>query len=196
MKWIVGLLCAVLLTGCRSGNTVELWRDAVEEYVRHGGGDLGALQNAGDSNAPGELRPALATVSARGIWATDATPAAYRDAHGMLVGLAQTARGPWYVFAIGICETPADGAAPPRPVDVRIAAVSGGPDRFEWLTAPPDSEQTARYLASRPADWPAFSVRWPFPRAADDFALSGSGADLRVVERQSGAGWKLVLPAE
>jgi hypothetical protein len=143
------------------------------------------------------LRPALAIVSSGELWATDPGPPALRDAHGLLVGLAQSAGRPWYVFAVGICDAarPIGQAAPVRRpvVDVRVAAVSGGPDRFDWRIADPQPDALSRYLSAKSPDWPALDVRSAFPGAADDFSLEAGAVSVRVIERHSGAEWTLTL---
>jgi hypothetical protein len=193
------LLSLLLLTGCRAGDPLDHWRNAVEGYVKSSGGDLAALREAGAAHTPDELRPALATVSVHRVWANHAGSRGYRDAHGVLVGLSRSGTRPWYVFAVGICDSPPSDEpanAAPAIADVRVAAVCGGPERFDWVIAPSDSVQLARYLAAKTPPWPAMDVRWPFPRSADDFALRSGEAAADVIERRSGAQWSIVLPRE
>ena len=196
LLWIVPALS--LLAGCRSGEPVAFWQHAVEQYVQQAAaGDLTALASAGQSASADDLRPALAIVSTGELWATEPSPPALRDAHGVLVGLAQSAGRPWYVFAVGVCDAPRTNGQPApvrRPiVDVRIAAVSGGPERFDWRVADPQPDALSRYLSAKSPDWPALDVRSAFPRAADDFTLNAGDTSVRVIERNSGAEWTLEL---
>jgi hypothetical protein len=191
--WCV-VVAALWVSGCRAADPVKRWQRTVEEFVQaEGNGDLSVLRRAGRTNAADDLRPALALVSAREVWARVAGRSAVCDVHGVLVGLRVIGGQPWYTFAVGVCAA-AEGAADPhrardRVVDVRVAAVSVDAGSFRWRVSEADAAALAQYLAIAAPPWPAAEVRMAFPRAGDDFVLAEE--EFGVCERRSGACWRV-----
>lgn len=193
------LALLLLLAGCHVQDPLRVWQQSVEAYaLARGDGDLGVLQSAGQSGLADDPRPALPLVSTPEVLADTPAGPAPRSAHGVLLGLARSGGRLWYVFALGICAAAEAGqpGSAERILDVRIAAISGGPRAYRWRISDADAAQLQRYRAQRTPPWPAFEVRAAFPRAADDFVLLHKGGAVNVLERSSGASWELLLEDE
>jgi hypothetical protein len=194
-------LAVLIMSGCRTGDPLQFWRNSVEQYAQtRGNGDLSALQSAGQTGASDDPRPALAMIIARDVRTSPLNGLAARDVHGLLLGVSQADGGPWYVFAVGVCDPARFDAVEPsnrdRVVDVRIAAVSGQAASPRWRIGPPDEAQLVRYCRAAPASLPTYDIRLGFPRITDDFVLTETDDGAEVVERGSGATWRLPLIGE
>ena len=193
---LVGLLVAPGGAGCATPDPVDQWVREAEAYIGRHAVDANLLRGYAAATSSPDSRPALLRLAAldvvTGLGST-------HDVAGVLVGFPAVEGRRWYVFMVatirvtgntGLAETAA-AIVDVRPVALRV---EGG--RFVWQRGAADDSATARYVRGRvtaPAEQTAHRL---FPGRTDVFALEVDGAEVRVSERGSGAGWALSLPAE
>ena len=182
--------CALLalllpIAGCAGPDAAEAvprWQGRLARFVEH--------------EAHGDLAGALARGDPPGFaWVDRAEPAESVDVVGHLLGARRLGGRRWFILAVAVV---ARGSLD----DLRVAAVTRGPEGLAWRVTAPRTEAWEAYLAHRRAAWrarhggktPRPLVYRGFPDPRDAFRLHRTRAGVVVRERASGATWRLPLP--
>lgn len=166
---------------------VAEWQQRVAAQVALHGADPAALARLPALRSPAVLRPGQIVFVASDVDAQFAERDGY-DVCGLLVGRADAAGAPWYVFIVGAVqrrEYRATGVT-----DLRVVALRARGGDVAWATGPSDAAAFARYRATTDT-----TLTVQFPAEADRFRLVACDPAVCVEETVSGARWAVVLPS-
>ena len=187
----------VLIVGGCAGGPVASWQKSLERYVvEEGNGDLDVLRNVDRDPSEGDFSVIGARWGGMYFFSPKRT-----DANGVLLGLRELDDRNWYVFLVGAVRYQGSFVdfpmQDPRITDLRIAAVTNGPDGFHWLVGEPDQDaikqygepQIERWRRSHASRGNAMTGPTRFPTPEDLFTLDKTPDGLTVIDENSGARW-------
>jgi len=181
------LLLVMVCLGACAHTPIERWQQSVERRViDHGGGDLGVLRFAG-------VEDDRVDDIGRRARLLEMFPSNRRDVHGVLLPPQQVAGHTWQPILVGVVRYTGMLDRFPlgrsRVEDIRLALMRVAGDSLDWVLTEADPQALAAYLGDQGEETSEF------PRPGDDFILEVSGDEVRVIERISGASWR-VRPGE
>jgi hypothetical protein len=178
------LTSTLVSSGCARSGDMKSWQQDVERYVEKNDGD------------PTVLRDVILTGSRRGFgYIGKDDPRESQDANGVLLGHQVVRNRPWFVYLVGIVDEQ-------EVEQIRLAALSYVHGKADWRIGPKDAEARKRYQNYNLSLWkqqtgggrgqppPEYTT---FPRDADMFDMSVTGARIDAVHQGSGAQWEVDL---
>ncbi len=178
-------LFALACLGACTATPIERWQRSVERRVLdQGGGDPSVLRFTG-------IEPNRVDDIGRRARLIEMFPSNRRDVHGVLLPPQQIHGRTWQPFIVGVVRYsglldrfPLEHA---RVEDIRLALMRVAGDSLVWLLSEPDPQAMHAYLDARKGK----TTMFPLP--SDAFGVEVSSHEVRVVERTTGALWRIPL---
>ena len=177
------LLLVLVCLGACSASPIERWQQSVERRViDQGGGDFGVLRYAGiEGNRVDDI--------GRRAGLLEMFPSNRRDVHGVLLPPQQVRGQAWQPILVGVVRYTGMLDRFPlgrsRVEDIRLALTRVAGDSLDWVLSEADPQTLATYLGTQGDETSEF------PRPRDAFAIEVSDDEVRVIERTSGASWRV-----
>ena len=177
------LLFILVCLGACSASPIERWQQSVERRVLdHGGGDLGVLRYAGvEANRVDDI--------GRRAGLLEMFPSNRRDVHGVLRPPQRIRGQTWQPILVGVVRYTGMLDRFPlgrsRVEDIRLALMRVAGDSLDWVLGEADPQALASYLGTQDGETSEF------PRPGDAFAIEVASDEVRVIERTSGASWRV-----
>jgi hypothetical protein len=179
------LVLLLLLPACCCGCaetpepvTISSWQRSVERYVwDEGNGDPNVLRDLSWD----DVHKGFAIMS-------DPEPARSTDAIGLLLGHRRVGQTGCFIFLVGLVDHQ-------HLEDLRPVALYFEAGQFHRIVGPSDQQALSTYRRDNPGGTAGPPSHGPaFPRQVDAFSLDVQGEQISIMDRSSGASWKLAVP--